>query len=199
MNQTIQNIYTHLIGLILAVGLLLPAGCNKDSTSNGHSAGQTSTASASNAAAESISGAGDAEAIAAVRNELMKRWVQTSDGWISEFPSHVSPFTGQRSDAESYYRELKSLDFEVQPRDVSDADKLNGLTYRGYVELKSSPMRLFNDPNSFSQRQWSAWKQSEPAVSSFGVRKVKGQWAVYGDGYPIMGAKPASGTLGQLK
>lgn len=142
---------------------------------------------------------GDAEAVAAVRSEMMKRWVQTADGWISEFPSQVSLMTGQRAGPESYYRELKSLDFEVQTRDVSDADKLNGLTYRGYVELKSSPMRLFNDPNSFTPKQWSAWKQSEPAVSSFGVRKVKGRWAVYGDGYPIMGAKPTSGTLGQLK
>lgn len=142
---------------------------------------------------------GDAEAVTAVRNELLQRWVQTSDGWISEFPSQVSLMTGKRAGPESYYRELKSLDFEVQPRDVSDADKLNGLTYRGYVEMKSSPMRLFNDPNSFTPKQWSPWKQSEPAVSSFGVRKVKGQWAVYGDGYPIMGAKPASGTLGQLK
>ena len=194
-----RNTRVHAFALILATCMLLLAGCGKDSASDSHSSSQSSSDSASNAGTESISGAGDAEAVAAVRNELMKRWVQTSDGWISEFPSHVSPFTGQRSDAESYYRELKSLDFEVQPRDVSDADKLNGLTYRGYVELKSSPMRLFNDPNSFSTKRWSAWKQSEPAVSSFGVRKVKGQWAVYGDGYPIMGAKPASGTLGQLK
>jgi hypothetical protein len=185
--------------LILVTGLILVAGCNKDSASDSRSSSQSSGGSASKAGDEAISGMGDAEAVAVVRSEMMKRWVQTSDGWISEFPSQVSLMTGQRAGPESYYRELKSLDFEVQPQDVSDADKLNGLTYRGYVELKSSPMRFFNDPNSFSPRQWSAWKQSEPAVSSFGVRKVKGQWAVYGDGYPIIGAKPASGTLGQLK
>lgn len=194
-----RNTCISSFALILVTGLLLLAGCGKDSTSDSHSSSQSSSGSASKAGNEAISGIGDAEAVAAVRSEMMKRWVQTSDGWISEFPSHVSPFNGQRADAESYYRQLKSLDFEVQPRDVSDADKLNGLTYRGYVELKSSPMRLFNDPNSFTPKQWSAWKQSEPAVSSFGVRKVKGQWAVYGDGYPIMGAKPGAATLGQLK
>lgn len=194
-----RNICIHASALILATGMLVLASCGKESQSEIQSSAHSSNASASKAGNEAISGTGDAEAVAAVRSELMKRWVQTSDGWISEFPSHVSPFTGQRADAESYYRQLKSLDFEVQPRDVSDADKLNGLTYRGYVELKSSPMRLFNDPNSFTPKLWSPWKQSEPAGSSFGVRKVKGQWAVYGDGYPIMGAKPASGILGQLK
>ena len=194
-----RNICIRTSALILVTGLLLLVGCGKDSASDSHSSSQSSSGSASKVGNEAIAGMGDAEAVAAVRSELMKRWVQTSDGWVSEFPSHVSLMTGQRADAESYYRQLKSLDFEVQPRDVSDADKLNGLTYRGYVELKSAPMRLFNDPNSFSQRQWSPWKQSEPAGSSFGVRKVKGQWAVYGDGYPIMGAKPTSGTLGQLK
>jgi len=194
-----RNICIRTSALILVTGLLLLAGCGKDSASDSHSSSQSSSGSASKVGNEAIAGMGDAEAVAAVRSEMMKRWVQTPDGWISEFPSQVSLMTGQRAGPESYYRELKSLDFEVQPRDVSDADKLNGLTYRGYVELKSSPMRLFNDPNSFTAKQWSPWKQSEPAVSSFGVRKVKGQWAVYGDGYPIMGAKPASGTLAQLK
>ena len=194
-----RNLCICAFALILVTGLLLLAGCGKESQSEISSSAHSGGASGSKAGNEGISGDGDAEAVAAVRNELLRRWALTSDGWISEFPSQVSLMTGKRAGPESYYRQLKSLDFEVQPRDVSDADKLNGLTYRGYVELKSSPMRLFNDPNSFTAKQWSPWKQSEPAVSSFGVRKVKGQWAVYGDGYPIMGAKPASGTLAQLK
>ena len=194
-----RNICIHAFAAIVITNMLLLTGCGKETQSNSQSSAHSNDATASKAGSNSISGTGDADAVTAVRNELMKRWVQTSDGWVSEFPSQVTLMTHERAGPESYYRQLKSLDFEVQPRDVSDADKLNGLTYRGYVELKSAPMRVFNDPNSFSSKQWSPWRQSEPAGSSFGIRKVNGQWAVYGDGYPIMGAKPASGTLGQLK
>lgn len=194
-----RNVCLHVFGLILGVGLLLIAGCNKDSASDSHSSAQSGSASASKGGNEAIPGTGDVDAVTAVRNELMKRWVQTPDGWVSEFPSQVTYLTQQRASAESYYRQRKSLEFEVQPQEVSDADKLNGLEYRGYVELKSTPMRLYNDPNSFKPKQWSPWNQSEPAGSTFGIRKVKGQWAAYGDGYPIMGTKPSSATLGQIK
>lgn len=182
--------------LALFFAICLSTSCKKsDGTASGSSGGSSGTS-----AAGGISGTGDdPAAVAAARDEIAKHWVSTPDGWISEFPSHVYIATGKRSDAESYYRQIKDLKFELESRDLSDSDKLNGVQYRGYCTILSAPIRLYNDPNSFGGKTWSPWKQSDVATSAFYVEKVKGQWKFSGDSFAISGTPPTPSTVGQLK
>ena len=128
-----------------------------------------------------------------------KRWMATPDGLVSEFPSHVFLATGKRSDAESYYRQIKELKYEIETLEISDSDKLNGVQFRGYCHLKSSPMRLYNDPNSFGGKTWSQWKQSDEATAIAAIIKKNGKWDFPTDSFLVTGAKPSESTVAQLK
>jgi hypothetical protein len=182
------------VALALLLTLCLSTACKKNDGSSGSSGGSANAGDSSG-----ISGTGDSDAVAASRDELAKHWVSTPDGWISEFPSKVFLATGKRSGPESYYRQIKELKFEVESRDLSDSDKLNGAQFRGYCTILSAPMRLYNDPNSFGGKTWSPWKQSDVATSAFYIEKVKGQWKFNGDSFAIGGTPPAPATISQLK
>src|SRR5436309_2555419 len=93
------------LALLCIVALVCLAGCKgKDSSTSGR-AGEGSTATESGSSGSqanagtpgSISGEGDAEAVKALTDELKKHWLQTPDGWYSEYPSQVSLLTHQRA------------------------------------------------------------------------------------------------------
>lgn len=182
------------VAILLISGLFFFGGCKKSSEGGG---GGSSSSSAD--AAGAISGTGDIAAVSATRDEIAKRWVATPDGWVSEFPSHIMIGNGKRADAESYYRQIKELKFEIETREISESDKLNGIQFRGYCTLHTSPLRLYNDPNSFGGKKWSEWRGSDEATSIFPVQKKNGQWSFPGDSFVITGEKPTPATMTQLK
>jgi hypothetical protein len=180
-------------------------GCNKDSSSSSGGSGTASASSGSGgnggtaSGPDVVSGTGDPDAVKTVQAEIAKRWVYTPDGWLSEFPSHVYIATGKRADAESYYRQLKQLTFEITADDISDSDKLNGVQFRALCQFKTTPMRIYNDPNSFGGKAWSQWQDSQEFAEQFRVLKKSGQWSCTGDCWLINGDKPGSSTIAQLK
>jgi hypothetical protein len=180
------------------IGLALLSGCkDKDSTSN--KSGAAANATSSNAAADptSISGEGDAEAVKAMNEELAKRWTKTQDGWVSEYPSKTYIATGERAGPESFYRQIKELKFQVQPDEISEADKLNGFQFQGTCQFNPSSVRTYNDPNAFGPPRWSDWHTVQGTVH---IDKRKGQWLFSGiQGYLVNGTKPDAGTLSKLK
>jgi hypothetical protein len=188
--------------VVLILGWSLLAGCGKKDSggsSTGGSSANGPSGEASAGAPGTIGGTGDPDAVNAANAEIAKHWVSTPDGWISEFPSHVYIATGKRSDAESYYRQLKELKYDIQPGELSDADKLNGLQFYGRCVNRASPMRVFNDPNEFIGKKWTEWKQSGEGMAAFVVQKKNGQWICDGDSYFVTGTKPSDSTVGQLK
>jgi hypothetical protein len=181
---------------LLLVCFLLLAGCHKDSESKkDESSGESGTAGAP-ADPNIVNGTGDKDAVQAVRDELNKHWLHTADGWFSEFPSKTYIVSGERAGPESFYRQFKQLNFTVEPNDLSDSDKLNGLQFYGTCQFNSPPVRLFNDPNEFGQPHWSAW---HPSIESLSVQKKNGKWIVLSNGYLISGTIPAAGKIAQLK
>jgi hypothetical protein len=188
--QITANKNLSIVTLILAS--LLCGGCDKHDDSSGGSSGGS-------ASSGPISGTGDAGAVAAVKDEIAKRWLATPDGFVSEYPSHVMIATGKRADAESYYRQIKELKFEIETIEISESDKLNGVQFRGYCHLKSSPMRFYNDPNSFGGKKWSEWKGSDEATAIAAIVKKNGKWDFPTDSFLVTGAKPSESTVAQLK
>jgi len=181
----------------LLAALLVVAGCGKSGSGGASASGGSGAAPSENG---NLYGTGDPDAVNAVYAELTQRWVQTPDGWVSEFPQHVYIATGQRADAASFYRQIKELKFDIQQNDLSDADKLNGYEYNGYVQFRGSPIRTYDDPNSMVSNQWTSWTQSdEGGAPSFKVYKQNGKWTCDGDCYLIEGTQPSQDTIAQLK
>jgi hypothetical protein len=180
---------------------LMFSACSKSSdTSGSSSTGGPPSASAANAAGDgtsAIAGQGDADAVKAVSDELANHWLKTGDGWISEFPSQTYIATGKRASAESYYRQIKALKFYVDPGELSDSDKLNGVQFAGLCQFDHAPVRTFGDPNAFGPKRWSDWHESDESIR---VQKKNGQWSFAGNlGYILEGAKPSADIAAQLK
>jgi hypothetical protein len=184
----------------IALLLLFAVGCGKKDASG--SDAKTSASPAANAgaaASSSDSGAGqeNPEAVAALNEELARRWLRTPDGWISEYPAKTNVFTGERSGPESYYRQIKELKFNVEPNELSDSDKLNGVQFMGLCKFTEAPMRIYGDPNAFGPPHWSEWT---PGTEIVRIEKKGGHWLFAGVmGYVVSGTKPNAATVAQLR
>ena len=179
--------------VIAVLSSLFFAGCHK--TPVGDTANPDSSVAAKDAG--SISGQGDGEAVAFLRQELEKRWLKTPDGWLSEYPAKTYIATGQRAGPESFYRQIKELKFDVEPDDLTESDKLNGIQFRGECRFSHAPKRIYGDPNAFGPLRWSDWTPSNESVR---VQKRNGQWSASdGLGYLMSGTKPGEGAVSQLR
>jgi hypothetical protein len=196
-----------LLAILASLMVLAVGGCKEKESGSQSSGSSSSTSGGSSGAssgsgavttADGISGQGDKEAVQAVCDELAKHWVKTPDGWVSEFPSQVSLATGKRAGPESYYRQIKALKFTLESGEVSESDKLNGVSYRGTGQFDTAPVRLFNDPNAFNQPRWSPWHDSNESVF---VEKRNGKWNIAGTagGWMVAGEKPSAAALAKIK
>jgi hypothetical protein len=184
----------------IALFLLFAIGCGKKDAGGSDAKASASPPSDARAAAtpsDSNAGQENPEAVAALNEELARRWLRTPDGWISEYPAKTNVFTGERAGPESYYRQIKELKFNVEPNELSESDKLNGVQFMGLCKFTDAPMRIFGDPNAFGPPRWSEWKPSTEAVR---VEKRGGHWLFAGVmGYLVAGTKPSAGTVAQLR
>ena len=204
MNSILNPQRLSIAAILASLMILGVSGCKEKesaSSSSSTSGGSSSGASSGSGAvttADGITGQGEKEAVQAVCDELAKHWVKTPDGFVSEFPSQVSLGTGKRAGPESYYRQIKALKFSLESGEVSESDKLNGVTYRGTGQFETAPVRLFNDPNAFNQPRWSPWHDSNESVF---VQKKNGKWNIEGTagGWIVAGEKPSTAALAKIK
>jgi hypothetical protein len=171
-----------MIAIICLGNLVTHTGCSK-SDSGGSGSGSPASA---------IAGTGDPDAVNAARIELEKHWMQTPDGWISEYRMPGSSF--------STFQECKELTFRIEARPISDADKTNGIEFTGHCSFPALTRRQ-SGPDSEKKILWSDW--ANDPIEAFDMQKTNGQWQLSDAGmtYGIMtsGTKPSESTLSKLK
>lgn len=142
----------------------------------------------------SLSGANGQAQTAAIE-ELQKHWLKRPDGWTTAVVS------GSAYAPEHYLRQCKDLTInEVQPGQVSEADKLNGLEWEGQATLKATVCReaggdggmVLDGMGSFGPTrrvgQWSQWVDFTPGPLPF--QKSKAGWEFRYDGSYLRGTLP---------
>ena len=113
------------------------------------------------AAAARMSSA-DRAAMDFIRASIDSHWVKGPDGW-----------TTQPQDSNPLYTQFQELTFTVKPRQVSEAQRLNGADYRGTVTFKPTPERSYHT----SPQGWSDWGDGDPGT--LGVERRNGEWRVW--------------------
>jgi len=106
-------------------------------------------------------------------------------------PPKIGEFTSRRLSKTLY--ELRSIRFEVSSRELSEADRLNGIEWAGWVHLKADAFRRYcpqPDSGSEPDKTWSQWISDAPAakpsasagrnkyIDAMMITKTKGQWEV---------------------
>jgi hypothetical protein len=177
----------------LIVSFSLP-GCGKSSSSNTSSS--TSSAGADGGAAPGALTGTNKDAADAVMAEIKNHWVSAPDGWVT------ARTTGSAYAPDHFLRELREITIaDVQPNDVTDSDKLNGIDWAGSVTFKPSPCREAGDPgmaldglsNPSVDRvrgQWCQWVDWQPDPVT--IYRAKGQWQIDQDTWLLRGTAPAA-------
>jgi len=172
MQHVTKSTIVAVLGTFCVLGtLVIHTGCSKSDSDGGGA---------------SIPGAGNSEVVNLVRAELEKHWLKTSDGWISEFPSSVS--------SQVIFRQIKELKFEVSSDKLSEADKLNGIEFKGACRFQNSVSRSYD---SWGPAKWSDWRDDN--LDGLPVLKEKGQWQLASFSKWTTGIKPEESALAKLK
>jgi hypothetical protein len=174
-------------GILSSVALTLAViGCGKS---------DSSTSSGSGAGASAQPTGLDADAQGAALAELAKHFVKTADGWTT---ARVS---GSAYAPEKFLRQLHDIVVdEVQPAQISDSDKMNGVEWSGQITFKSLSVREAGDSgmvvdglssNGTATRQkgqWSRWMDYLP--DPIQLQKIKGSWVIEQDTWLLRGTAP---------
>ena len=112
------------------------------------------------------------------------------DDWYAQFPSQsvgggyvqVTEKHYQRRPAQqsAVFRQYKDLTMAVRLEDLSYADQLNGIAWRGVVSFHASVQREFNalagtGPFHNDPQGWSAWRQAGSLFIGTSLEKKGGQ------------------------
>lgn len=132
---------------------------------------------------------------AAATAELQKHWLKRPDGWTTAVVS------GSAYAPEHYLRQCRALTVnEMQPAELSEADKLNGLEWDGQATFKPTSCReaggnggmVLDGMGSFGPNrvpgQWSAWVEFTPGPLR--LTKSKTGWEFRYDGSYLRGTLP---------
>jgi hypothetical protein len=157
--------------------------------------GKSSSGSSEGTAVISSSGA-DREALIAAISELQRHWLKRPDGWTT------AVISGSAYSPERYLRQCRALVIDqVQPTDLSESDKLNGLEWQGSATLKPTSCReaggdggiVLDGMGSFGPNrergQWSPWVDFTPGPMR--LEKTKDGWQYQWDGSYLRGTLPA--------
>jgi hypothetical protein len=134
------------------------------------------------------------EAADTVMAEIKNHWITSPDGWIT------ARAIGSAYAPDHFIRQLREITVAgVQPDEVGDSDKLNGVDWVGSVTFKQSPCREAGDAgmaleglsNPAVSRQRGQWFQRvdwqpEPVR----VQRIKGQWQIDQDKWLLRGTLP---------
>jgi hypothetical protein len=120
-------------------------------------------------------GGGGGDAAAAVQEQIDAHWIECSDGW-------TTAADGKYGDSRHQFEQYKALAFTIEEDQLSEADKLNGIEYRGSVEFaKTSARRYFAQPGFAGEfgnvgQGWTQWRDASPMNLTVG--RIKGKWQV---------------------
>lgn len=178
-----------ILQIILGIAIALSShGCKKSPSSQGP------TPEASGGAAPAAVPAIEREAQQVAVDEVGKHWAKGTDGWTTAITSG-SPYA-----PDHYLRQFRDLTVHaVEPSELDESDRLNGLEWAGQVSFNTAPCREAGDPGlvldglvgvgiSRQRGRWTQWVNFQP--QALRVRKVRGQWQVTQDTFLLHGNPP---------
>ncbi len=132
------------------------------------------------------------EAGQAVMVEIRKHWTKGADGWITAYNSG-------NAFAPNYLRQLREITVAgVEPSDLSESDKMNGVQWAGEVTFKKGPSREAGDAGPVladwgggvmrGKGRWSQWVDMTP--EQIQALKVNGKWQFQQQTMLLQGTMP---------
>jgi hypothetical protein len=176
MGSRIAHIATALVVSYAAMSSL--PGCNKSESSG----------SASAAAPASAGPMSKDAAVNEVRAELEKHWAKSSNGWATQYVL---------DDGSPFYKEMKNLNLDLEPSELSEEDKKEGYQYIALAKF-TDPQTRFTIAGK--------WKPWISGANPFFVRKQNGAWQI-SDRFDFVnreprnignGTKPDAATLAKI-
>jgi hypothetical protein len=126
-------------------------------------------------------------------------FAQCDDSFITRYDGSQIQVGQRVMFMEKGYLQFKNINYIIEEKPLSDADKLNGIEWKGYVTLLPiKPTVRYYDESSASSKQWSKWQEEVifyspdlflPSMSKKGsptvreLKKVKGSWESLGQKY----------------
>ncbi|MCA1617781.1 MAG: hypothetical protein LC795_00395 [Acidobacteria bacterium] len=124
-------------------------------------------------ACSSLPGAGGSSVDAEARREAEKFWAtQITKCGDSYYRKEVLI----KKDGYVIYYQMKDPKVEVLPQPVSEADRLNGVEWKGSTAFIPTASRIW----STEKKAWSEWGKGAWGVPelNYGMKKAKGAWSV---------------------
>jgi hypothetical protein len=130
-----------------------------------------------------------------VRANVGSHWLKTANGWTTRL--EMRTMTGDVvPNGIAGYLQYRDLAFTIEPEELSDAQRLDGVEYHGKVKFEQAPVRFFRAFESYNRpKGWSEWSDIG-FIPPFAVERKKGQWVI-DDNVLFTGAKPDAAAVPQ--
>ena len=124
-----------------------------------------------------------------VQRKIDEHWLKLADGWTTQLPKRNVFGETMEGVPEILFLQYREMKFAVRHVPVSEAQKLNGTTYRAEVSFRYTPARQYRAiENLDGPPSWSPWSEDSPA-SSIAVELRNGKWLIT-DAEMFVGKKP---------
>lgn len=131
------------------------------------------------------------EALAQTGPRLQSKWYQDGDSWFM-----LNQYGGSTQRPSPLYIQARKVTCKHIPYKVSDAEKLNGVEWKGEISYVYQ-LHRFYDP---ATRKWSEWRDGSFINSNmpvFSLIKQHGKWEING-GNPDIYELPSADTIANL-
>jgi len=108
-----------------------------------------------------------------VRAKLAEHWSEGPDGWTTELQQFNVFGQVMGGIPDLHFHQFRELRFTVVPEALSEAQRLNGVDYRGRVEFEPTAERWYREVQTYEgPRGWSDWRDGRPAFGELAVTIV---------------------------
>ena len=117
----------------------------------------------------------DREAASYVRSKIAEHWVEGEGGWTTELQQRNLLGELMPGVPAVRFRQVRALSFTLEPEPLSEAQKLNGVDYRGAVTFAQTAQRDYRTAQTFEGPPgWSTWSDGWPRTLA--VERRSGEW-----------------------
>lgn len=181
--------------VLLSAGGL--SGCDGGAQSSGGASGSEAGGGANvseSGGKDSGPSADDRAASDFVQRKIDEHWVKAADGWTTQLPKRNVFGETMEGVPEILFLQYREMKFAVRSFPVSEAQKLNGTTYRADISFRHTPARQYRAiENMDGPPGWSLWDEDSPA-GSLAVELRNGKWLIT-DAEMFVGKKPDPASI----
>jgi hypothetical protein len=126
-----------------------------------------------------------------VRAKIESYWVKNADGWTTKL--HPTTYGGVVDRSAPEYKQYRNLEFRIEQQALSEAQRLNGIEYRGRAVFQQAPVRFFRSVRDYNApKGWSDWE--DELIFPIAVERRNGEWLIE-DAQLFKGLKPGTTTV----